>query len=200
MRSILTLLFTLITFVTLSQNYPIQTKLKGDSVVILTTEQYRDIELLLSNQRDRVDSYKSDVSLQEKEIDSLKELLSKKTNIVDSLDILVKSKFSNYDSLQTKLRVMEDWLYNSAVDNAYLYYSHRDTTIMSIDLSGYALYGSRFYGSLSMERRGEASEDAQWKKWNRLYPQEPELNWELKYREKWRPVVVEFPYKIKQQL
>jgi hypothetical protein len=200
MKNILTLLFTLISFLTLSQNYPVQTKLKGDSVVILTTEQYRDIELLLSNQRDRVNGYKNDqeisdywISLQEKEIDSLK-------NIVDSLDLLVKTKLSNYDSLELKIKTIEDWLYNSAVDNAYLYYSHRDTTIMSIDLSGYALYGSKFSGSLTVVRRGFASEDEEWKKWNRLYPQEPDLNWQLKYREKWRPVVVEFPYKIKKQL
>lgn len=200
MKNILTLLFTLISFVTLSQNYPVQTKLKGDSVVILTTEQYRDIELLLSNQRDRVNSYKDDISLQEKEIDSLKEILSIKTNTVDSLDLLVKTKLSNYDSLETKIKTIENWLYNSAVDNAYLYYSHRDTTIMSIDLSGYALYGSKFSGSLTVVRRGFASEDEEWKKCNRLYPQEPDLNWQLKYREKWRPVVVEFPYKIKKQL
>jgi hypothetical protein len=200
MKNILTLLFTLISFLTLSQNYPVQTKLKGDSVVILTTEQYRDIELLLSNQRDRVNGYKNDqeisdywISLQEKEIDSLK-------NIVDSLDIVVKTKLYNYDSLELKIKTIEDWLYNSAVDNAYLYYSHRDTTIMSIDLSGYALYGSKFSGSLTVVRRGFASEDEEWKKWNRLYPQEPDLNWQLKYREKWRPVVVEFPYKIKKQL
>lgn len=200
MKNILTLLFTLISFLTLSQNYPVQTKLKGDSVVILTTEQYRDIELLLSNQRDRVNGYKNDqeisdywISLQEKEIDSLK-------NIVDSLDLLVKTKLSNYDSLELKIKTIEDWLYNSAVDNAYLYYSHRDTTIMSIDLSGYALYGSKFSGSLTVVRRGFASEDEEWKKCNRLYPQEPDLNWQLKYREKWRPVVVEFPYKIKKQL
>jgi hypothetical protein len=207
MKNILTLLFTLISFVTLSQNYPVQTKLKGDSVVILTTEQYRDIELLLSNQRDRVNGYKNDqeisdywISIQEKEIDSLKELLSRKKNIVDSLDLLVKTKLSNYDSLELKIKTIEDWLYNSAVDNAYLYYSHRDTTIMSIDLSGYALYGSKFSGSLTVVRRGFASEDEEWKKCNRLYPQEPDLNWQLKYREKWRPVVVEFPYKIKKQL
>ena len=207
MKNILTLLFTLISFLTLSQNYPVQTKLKGDSVVILTTEQYRDIELLLSNQRDRVNGYKNDqeisdywISLQEKEIDSLKKLLSSKKNIVDSLDLLVKTKLSNYDSLELKIKTIEDWLYNSAVDNAYLYYSHRDTTIMSIDLSGYALYGSKFSGSLTVVRRGFASEDEEWKKWNRLYPQEPDLNWQLKYREKWRPIVVEFPYKIKTQL
>lgn len=200
MKNILTLLFTLISFLTLSQNYPVQTKLKGDSVVILTTEQYRDIELLLSNQRDRVNGYKNDqeisdywISLQEKEIDSLK-------NIVDSLDIVVKTKLYNYDSLELKIKTIEDWLYNSAVDNAYLYYSHRDTTIMSIDLSGYALYGSKLSGSLTVVRRGFASEDEEWKKCNRLYPQEPDLNWQLKYREKWRPVVVEFPYKIKKQL
>lgn len=200
MKNILNLLFTFITFLTLSQNYPVQTKLKGDSVVILTTDQYRDIDLLLSNQRNRVDSYKNDISLQQKMIDSLKNELDKKTNIVDSLDLLVKVNSSNYDSLETKIKTIEDWLYNSAIDNAYLYYSHRDTTIMSIDLSGYTLYGSRMYGSFTVVRRGEASEDTEWKKWNRLYPQEPDLNWQLNYKEKWRPVVVEFPYKIKKQI
>jgi hypothetical protein len=41
------------------------------------------------------------------------------------------------------------------------------------------------------------SQDSEWKKNNILYPQEPGIGWELNYKEKWRPVVVKYPYKIK---
>jgi hypothetical protein len=179
-----------------SQNYPVQTVLKGDSVVILTTEQYRDIELLLDNQRNRVLLYQSDISNLKQEIDSLNiKLVDVETNN-DSLNNVIENRFSDYDSLLLKYKTVESWLYNVSVDNAYLYYSYRENTIMSIDLSSYTLDGYYWSGSFLLSRRGPAIDDMEWKKCNRLYPQEPELGWELRYREKWRPIVIKFPYKI----
>jgi hypothetical protein len=107
MRNIITLLFTIISFLSLSQNYPVQTKLKGDSVVIMTTEQYRDIELLLSNQRYRVNGYKEDITIQEKIIDSLTDVCNRRVYVIDSLDTVIKHKFYTYDSLQSKINVIE---------------------------------------------------------------------------------------------
>jgi hypothetical protein len=197
MRYIITLLFAIISFLSLSQNYPVQTKLKGDSVVIMTTEQYRDIELLLSNQRYRVNSYKEDISIQEKVIDSLTEVCNRRIYVMDSLDTVIKYKFYAYDSLQNKVNTIEHWLYTASVDNSYLYYSYSDTSIMSIDLSSYFFIGNRRTGNFSLVRRGPVSQDFEWKKYNIQYPQEPVLNWELNYKEKWRPVIVRYPYKIK---
>ena len=197
MKNVITLLFTIISFLSLSQNYPVQTKIKGDSVVIMTTEQYRDIELLLSNQRYRVNDYKKDISIQEKIIDSLTEVCNRRVYVIDSLDTVIKHKFYTYDSLQNKVNTIERWLYTASVDNSYLYYSYLDTTIMSVDLSSYLFIGNRRSGNFSLVRRGPVSQDSEWKKNNILYPQEPGIGWELNYKEKWRPVVVKYPYKIK---
>jgi hypothetical protein len=197
MRKIITILFTVISFLSLSQNYPVRTKLKGDSVVIMTTEQYRDIELILSNQRYRVNGYKEDIEIQEKFIDSLTETCDRRIDTIDSLDNIIKNKFYTYDSLQDKVNTIEKWLYTASIDNSYLYYSYSDTTIMSIDLSSYIFIGNRRSGNFSLVRRGPISEDSEWKKYNILYPQEPRKGWEFYYREKWRPVLIEYPYKIK---
>lgn len=197
MKRTLTLLFTIMSFFTLSQNYPVQTILKGDSVVILTTQQYRDIELLLDNQRNRVSSYKNDITEQEKQIDSLTCVIDDKMKQIDTLNLVMSRKLSSYDSLQSRNTTIEHWLYEASVDNAYLYYSYRDSTIMSIDLSSYMLIGNRRSGNFSLARMGTTYQDSEWKNYNRLYPQEPDLGWELYYREKWRPVIIKFPYKIK---
>ena len=197
MRYIITLLFAIVSFLSLSQNYPVQTKLKGDSVVIMTTEQYRDIELILSNQRYRVNGYKEDISIQEKIIDSLTKVCNRRVYAIDSLDTVIKHKFYTYDSLQDKVNTIEHWLYSASIDNTFLYYSYSDTAIMSIDLSCYFFIGNRRTGNFSLVRRGPVSENIEWKKWNILYPQEPVTGWELYYKEKWRPVIVKYPYKIK---
>jgi hypothetical protein len=197
MRKIITILFTVISFLSLSQNYPVRTKLKGDSVVIMTTEQYRDIELILINQRYRVNGYKEDIEIQEKLIDSLTEVCDRRIDTIDSLDGVIKNKIYTYDSLLDKVNTIEKWLYNASIDNSYMYYSYSDTTIMSVDLSSYVFIGNRRSGNFSLVRRGPILEDPEWKKYNILYPEEPIKGWELYYREKWRPVVIEYPYKIK---
>ena len=197
MKRTLALLFILISFFNLSQNYPVQTILKGDSVVILTVQQYRDIELLLDNQRNRANDYKNDIEEQNKRIDSLTLVINDRDKYIDSLNTSLISNLSNYDSLQIRNNTIENWLYNASIDNTYLYYSYRDSTIMSIDLSSYMFIGNKRSGNFTLARRGTFYEDLEWKKYNREYPQEPELGWELYYREKWRPVVIKFPYKIR---
>jgi hypothetical protein len=197
MKNTLFLLFTLISFLTLSQKYPVQTILKGDSVVILTIQQYSDIELLLDNQRSRVSIYKNDITEQEEKIDSLICVINDKSNQIDTLNSVIIRKLSNYDSLQSRNNTIEHWLYEASVDNAYLYYSYKDSTIMSIDLSSYILIGNKRSGNFALVRIGTSYEDSESKNYNRLYPQEPDLGWELYYKEKWRPVVIKFPYKIK---
>ena len=197
MKKTLIILFTLLSFSVYCQNYPVQTLLKGDSVIVMTTEQYRNIELLLSNQRYRVNGYKEDILIQEKLIDSLTDVCDRRVYVIDSLDNGIKRNFSSYDSLQTKVNTIEHWLYSTSIDNAYLYYSYSDSSIMSIDLSSYFFIGNRRTGNFSLVRKGPVSENSEWKKWNILYPQEPVTGWELYYREKWRPVIIKYPYKIK---
>lgn len=209
----LVLLYLLVIFpITLlsQQNYPIQTVLKGDSVVIYTVEQNEDIELLLANQRSRVTFYKSNIAKQENIIDSLHtELLKQKAEqkaIIDSiqevannLQLTLKNKFSNYDSLQQRYDSVSTWLYNTASSNAIIYYSYQNSTVIAIDLASYIIVGHKRTGNFSIARRGPVSDDAYWKNYNREMKDEPNSDWLTYYKDKWRPVTIPFPYQITPQ-
>lgn len=198
MKYYIIIYFLLVSIFSYSQNnYPIQTILKGDSVVIMNIDQYQDIEIMSENQKSRIRYMKSQIEYFNKVKDSLDIELVEKIDSLSILNKLVENNLSNYDSLQNKIKSIESFLYESAVDNAYLYYSYTDSTIMLIDMSSYIFIGNKRTGNFALVRRGFASEDIDFKKYNRLYPQEPEGGWELYYKEKWRPVVLTFPYKIK---
>lgn len=184
----------------LSQStYPIQTLLKGDSVVIYTVEQDDDNERLLANQRKRVDYYKNSITKQEQIIDSLKNRLSQRDTEIDSLCSVIEYKFANYDSLEERQHIAEKWLYNTAIDNAYIYYSYADSSLMAIDLSSYVLIGYKRSGNFSIVRKGPITEDADWKAYNRANRESPSADWLMYYKERWRPSLIKFPYKIEVQ-
>ena len=184
-------------FVSYSQNnYPIQTVLKGDSVIIMTTEQYQNLELISDNQKARIRSMKSQIDDLNKIFDTLNNEIAIKSDSLNEIKGIIEIKLSDYDSLTSRIKDVENFLYYTSIDNAYIYYSYTDSTIMLIDLSSYILIGNRRTGNFSLVRRGTSDEDAEWKKCNRLYPQEPKSGWELYYKKRCRPVVLKFPYQI----
>jgi hypothetical protein len=196
MKHILNILFTFLTLVGFSQNYPIQTFFKGDSVVILTTEQYKDFELLLQNQRNRVTTYKNEISKKTKEVDSLRFELSNKNKEIDTLYSVVNKKILNYDTLKSEYDSVKKWLLNASIDNGFIYYSYSDSTIILIDLSSFVLVGNKRSGNFSLVRRGPTIEDEKWKKENRENPESPEQGWDLFFNKKYKPVLMKYPHKI----
>lgn len=209
MKQLLTLLVITLSFLSLSQNYPVQTILKGDSVVIYTVEQNEDIEILLANQRSRVAFYKNNIAKQQAVIDSLNlEMIkqqAKQQTVIDSiqavadgLQFTLKNKFSNFDSLQQRYDSVSTWLYNTASSNAIIYYSYEKSTVVAIDLASYIIVGHRRTGNFSVARRGPVSDDPYWKNYNREQKDEPNADWLTYYKERWRPVTFQFPYQIPQ--
>ena len=209
MKQLLTLLVITLSFLSLSQNYPVQTILKGDSVVIYTVEQNEDIEILLANQRSRVAFYKNNIAKQQAVIDSLNlEMIkqqAKQQTVIDSiqavadgLQFTLKNKFSNFDSLQQRYDSVSTWLYNTASSNAIIYYSYEKSTVVAIDLASYIIVGHRRTGNFSIARRGPVSDDPYWKNYNREQKDEPNADWLTYYKERWRPVTFQFPYQIPQ--
>jgi len=189
------------------QTYPIQTILKGDSVVIYTVEQNDDIEILLENQRSRVTFYKNNIAKQQNIIDSLNQKLinqqAKQQAVIDSiqavannLQLTLKNKFSNFDSLQQRYDSVSTWLYNTASSNAIIYYSYAKSTVMAIDLASYIIVGYKRSGNFSVARRGPVSDDPYWKNYNREMKDEPNEDWLTYYKDKWRPTQIQFPYQI----
>lgn len=209
MKQILTLLIIALSFVSLSQNYPVQTILKGDSVVIYTVEQNEDIEILLANQRSRVAFYKNNIAKQQAIIDSLNLVMiqqqAKQQTIIDSIQrvaddlrFTLKNKFSNFDSLQQRYDSVNTWLYNTASSNAIIYYSYEKSTVVAIDLASYIIVGHKRTGNFSVARRGPVSDDEYWRNYNREQKDEPNADWLTYYKEKWKPVIFQFPYQIPQ--
>lgn len=195
MRYLLIVIFLVSSYGSVAQNknYPIQTIFKGDSVVIMSTDQFQSLNILIETQRSINQNYREDLINSEKKIDSLEDLRVKEGLYLDSL----LQSFRARDSVYIKLRTIESWLYSSAVDNAYIYYSWKDSTIKRVDLGAYEVYGNRTSGKLSFVRRGTNDQSAEWKWCNLRYPQEPEPGWELKYSEDIRPIVTNFPYTFK---
>ena len=209
MKQLLTLLVITLSFLSLSQNYPVQTILKGDSVVIYTVEQNEDIEILLANQRSRVAFYKNNIAKQQAVIDSLNlEMIKQQAKqqividsiqaVADGLRFTLKNKFSNFDSLQQRYDSVSTWLYNTASSNAIIYYSYENSTVVAIDLASYIIVGHRRTGNFSIARRGPVSDDPYWKNYNREQKDEPNADWLTYYKERWRPVTFQFPYQIPQ--
>lgn len=205
MKNVVLLFFMLISFYGYSQ-YPIKTVFKGDSVVIMTNDQFEGLDLMVNNQRSRNDKYKLQIELLEKRIEYLQSIQSQSDSIqkiqsktIDSLVVVTKTDSITKDSIQTKLLKIETWIMETSIDNAWIYYDWVDSTIKCVDLSMYALWGNKNSGKLILFRRtGSVKQNdiAFWKQVNRDYPQVFQPDWTSFYREKRRPVIITYPYQV----
>ena len=116
--------------------------------------------------------------------------------VADGLRFTLKNKFSNYDSLQQRYDSVNTWLYNTASDHAFIYYSYIKSTIVAIDLASYIIVGYKRSGNFSVARRGPVSDDPYWKNYNRELKDEPNEDWLIHYKARWRPTQIQFPYQI----
>jgi hypothetical protein len=104
--------------------YPIQKVINGDSVVIMTTQQGRDINIKFEKQKKKIAELN-------KQIDSLKQIQPEKIYISE------RTNESFYQSKVKKLDTLECWLDNAARKSSIIFYFEGD--IVAIDLSDYSL-------------------------------------------------------------
>ncbi len=205
MKLVFCFLLTLVSFCGFAQ-YPIKTVFKGDSVVIMTQDQFEGMDLMVNNQRSRNDKYKLQIELLEKRIEYLESIQNKSDSIqilqskkIDSLVVVTKKDSITKDSIETKLLKIEHWIMETSIDNAWIYYDWTDSTIKCMDLSMYAFWGNKHSGKITLFRRGGSIKDpdiAFWKQVNRDYPQVFEPAWTTFYRNKRKPVIINYPYKV----
>ena len=167
----------MVTSLTLSQsNYPIQTIINGDTVVILTKSQADEINVIFESQKSKIDTLKKQLvssRAQNKELNSQ----------VNTLTLL-------YDSVIKRLDTLDHWLYWAAIDNVWLYYSYEDSSIMALDLTFYQMdldpsTGNMFFINTPKEYRSEDYINKQ-----RDKKESPHLKWECTIPENVRPKVV----------
>lgn len=172
--------------------YPIVTTYKGDSIVILTTKQARDINSLLDKQHKRIQVEYVTVVTKVEKIDSLTKIIYKHKTIVDSIKIydsikVVKIVQKAVDSLKVKLDTTINWINKVAVNNSFMYidYCTNKLTVIDLNQNKYIGYFNPITGSLTFSRSKSKS-----KLDNYMY-----LNPNRIYNKSKRPKVYFYPYK-----
>ena len=111
LTNLLTIIFLIIVGVGYSQpTYPIQTVLKGDSVVILTKKQSKEIDFLIDNQKTRIQKYKTEIKNLTDTNYVLKQDIQTKDSVIDSLNNMISSINYGYDSLINRIDTLESWI------------------------------------------------------------------------------------------
>ena len=191
------LLFTLLYPISLySQNYSVKTVFKGDTVVILSSEKVDEINQTFTNQKNRIEDLKIRLKSLNDSINNLNNEYSNKIKLIDSLNFLLECRQDSINDIKDRLNFTEKWLLESSLNSSYLYYSVQDSTIKRIDTGIFMLVGYRRTGNFSLVRMTDNKDSEHYirKNWNEI--QSPPLNWELNYKEKVRPMIYSYPFKI----
>lgn len=132
-------------------NYPLQTVINGDSVVILTKAQADTINAIFDNQRAKIARFKADVKTKDSII-SIRDtmLIYYSTKVVEYRNV-IDTRILNNDKLDS----ITDWLYKRATEGAWIYYSYRDKKVVAVDLSNYVVRKDDYTGDLLFYRRTE---------------------------------------------
>jgi len=165
MRTIITLIFLMFSFVSLGQlKYPIQTIYKGDSVVILTIKQSFDINKGIETQRKIIREQNRKIQAQNRKIDSLTNTIAKLNSAVDSIQYIADTTYKWADEINLVLVEM-------AAGPSLVYTIPPYNSIYFINLDDYNMF-SIDYGETIQLVRMTPKEYDYWNKLKKQYNQE----------------------------
>ncbi len=121
-------------------NYPLKTVIKGDSVVVLTVKQADDINNIFERQKAIIAGFKKDIITR----DSIIAVLD--TIILEKEKVIIEHVFD--DEISQRLDLLEAWLLDASINNAWIYYSWDDSTIYAVDLKQYYVQKDNMTGDL----------------------------------------------------
>jgi hypothetical protein len=162
-------------------SYPLQTVIKGDSVVILTKAQAQNINDIFESQKARIATYKVEVAYK----DSL--IAIKDTLLIEKAEVI--SNFTYDTVLAKRLDLLEYWMLNAAINNTWIYYSWIDTLIYAVDLSQYYVRKDDYTGDIFFYRC-ERPIDPETEQ------EEPHKGWQTDFIKPKRPKVTVVPIKM----
>jgi hypothetical protein len=165
MRTIITLIFLMFSFVSLGQlKYPIQTIYKGDSVVILTIKQSFDINKGIETQRKIIREQNRKIQAQNRKIDSLTNTIAKLNSAVDSIQYIADTTYKWADEINLVL-------FEMAAGPSLVYTIPPYNSIYFINLDDYNMF-SIDYGETIQLVRMTPKEYDYWNKLKKQYNQE----------------------------
>jgi hypothetical protein len=155
-------------------NYPLQTVIKGDSVVILTKTQANEINKIFESQTTLISKYKKEIAYKDS-------LLLVQSNIINT--------YTFNEEITKRLDILETWILDASINNVWLYYSWQDSVVYSVDLSQYYVRKDDHTGDIFFYRSDKL-----------LIPEnnkeEPPKGWENDFVKPKRPKINLVPIKM----
>jgi hypothetical protein len=169
--------------------YPIKTIVNEDSVVILNVKLFNQLNGTLLSQtksakkaQQTILALKNRISELEQEVSAERSKYSNDTSmhkvwaslIQDSLEIQIGAELV---ATKAKLKLIDDWLLETAVGNAYLFFDWKDSTVQAVDLTLYETQIDAENGNFFFARRGDNQQYSDFRKKLWQYPESPERGW-----------------------
>jgi hypothetical protein len=165
----------------------LKTIIKGDSVVILKVEQADEINIIFERQKKQLQDLKDTITILKKNV------IIRDSVIINMIEIQEEKEY--FDStIAQRLDLIENWLYWSSIEGAWLYYSYQDSLIYRVDLSNYKVRKDNNTGDLYFYWCEEYDKDNMVDEFIDLR-ESPILNWQKEIRRSRRPKVEVVPIK-----
>jgi hypothetical protein len=168
-------------------NYPLKTIIKGDSVVILKVEQADEINVIFERQKKQIQDLKDTIV-------GLKKNVITRDSVIFYMTEIQQEKEDFDSSIAQRLDLIENWLYYSSIEGAWLYYSYQDSLIYRVDLSNYKVRKDNNTGDLYFYWCEDYDKDNMVDEFINLR-ESPILNWQKEVRRSRRPKVEVVPIK-----
>jgi len=165
----------------------LKTIIKGDSVVILKVEQADEINVIFERQKKQIQDLKDTIV-------GLKKNVITRDSVIFYMTEIQQEKEDFDSSIAQRLDLIENWLYYSSIEGAWLYYSYQDSLIYRVDLSNYKVRKDNNTGDLYFYWCEDYDKDNMVDEFINLR-ESPILNWQKEVRRSRRPKVEVVPIK-----
>lgn len=200
---------SLLNLASAQSKYPIKTLVNEDSVVILNIKQFNQLNgTLLAQTKSAKKTQQTILDLKNRIADLEQKLIAENKKYVndtamhrtwakiieDSLEIEIGA---NLIAAKAKLKLIDDWLLETAVGNAYLFFDWKDSTIKVMDLTLYETQIDADNGNFFFIRRGDNSQYSDFRKKLWQYPESPDKNWFTVKSPEEKPILYPYLHKIR---
>jgi len=165
----------------------LKTIIKGDSVVILKVEQADEINVIFERQKKQIQDLKDTIV-------GLKKNVITRDSVIFYMTEIQQEKEDFDSSIAQRLDLIENWLYYSSIEGAWLYYSYQDSLIYRVDLSNYKVRKDNNTGDLYFYWCEDYDKDNMVDEFIDL-KESPTMNWQKEIRRSRRPKIEIVPIK-----
>ena len=168
-------------------NYPLKTIIKGDSVVILKVEQADEINVIFERQKKQIQDLKDTIA-------GLKKNVITRDSVIWNMTEIQQETEDFDSSITQRLDLIENWLYYSSIEGAWMYYSYQDSLIYRVDMSNYKVRKDNNTGDLYFYWCEDYDKDNMLDEFINL-KESPTMNWQKEVRRSRRPKIEIVPIK-----